>query len=520
MALLAAKRRKLIALAIVSVVAIAGLLLLQHRREAAVWRFLAAIPGTMTAEKVEAALFSDRVIIHGLRGDFALFRDIPHAVRCERLILDGLNTDAPETLGTVKLVDRVQARGFSVQSTGERSPFFYSAISWADNDIQGLWLNWKAFSGSLRYGSEAHIKALLSFRCGPASMTGAEFSWPERSVSSESGRRSPLPGTVTMTIGKQQSGPLSLTSFGASRTEDVTLHYPGSHRIRARTMHIAEGHNPPSLYRLWLHDDADESGNASASMRLLREGYALKGVVAEGVEIALENVPVVMTIPSVHASFDMGQKDVSISLQADAIKVPAPALMNPDPANPNPAGLGDLRIRCDLDVKTRREPDGTVTFSLRQELDEPRLGAARLWILLTGKEADGPARILPADTATIALKEARLEFKDTGWLDLIFSGLAAGTCRDKEWTGEARADLQKEARMRRAEFARILREESAGKDAGLIRIAEDCAQFVEESGSLEITATAPKAVPLFNLLSDPRGWYRDAGISSERRPPE
>lgn len=498
------KRNLLILAALLLLACVGGAAYMQNAKKEEVRSFIDGLPGTLAAERIDVPLFGNRIEIHNLSGLFMFFEEAPYEIRAESLILEGVNRKAARSNGTVKLADRVRIKNYSLISKGGNVPLLWKEVECEESDTHGIWMDMNAFKALKAPRGEEFIRAMLSMRWGPSTSGKSRFSWL-----SARGRFGPGAGgnLCTMITGSGESDGYSLLELGKGAFTDVTLTEEGVYFARAGEWRFASGKNPRAVYSAMTEGEIGPEEALILLPKMMEEGYALRGMEARDLEIAIEGVPGVIRAARLDADIALGAKEITCRIAGDSLLVPSTVLsaLRPELAFlQKPVPVLDLRLLFDLGTHIESPDKGSIRAAL--ELDEPTLGSWNASFSLGGRPFVGPGAYIPLDVSTIGFAGATNLVSDRGFLGLLFADRPG----DEPGTGAAR---------RAATAARI--RAAAGFEREVPpEIFEKAADFIEQSGTYENRVTVAAPLSFMNFILFGSRDLKSLHFEAAHRPPQ
>lgn len=485
----AQRRHWLIISLAVALIGVASIPLLQYQRQKAVIDFIASIPGDLTAEGIEAGLFGDNVTIHRLSGTVQFFEEAPFNVSIERLSLEGLNTMASESPGVVRIADRVSLRNFTFDALdSSRLLLGYSSVSIRNYDARDMRLNWKSMQRAGVDGPGSHFFSdfLTSVRFGQTVIVESRVRTAGLPQAGNHIRESSV-----MTALKTETDSFSLLHLGNTSYEDITLDYENGLRLAARKVNFHSFDVPDSSLALIASGDSKPLGVVD-SMKILEEGYSLRGLVGKDISIASAEGEQA-DIPVLEFDADIGNGKLLLKFQAEEIYVSggmAEKLLSGLGGGLQPFTDRSLRFFAFFALGTERSEDGNIRIVYEQELSEDRLGRLDCNFELIGKALTGPRQVLPVDTSTVGFVRGGLNLVDKSFLRRLFeSSIFAAD----EGGGN-------EAGKRRAQLVGDIRRDAEGLAPTLRDAALKFADFLEKSGRYSLRVNAPVPLGLMGIF--------------------
>jgi len=481
----------LLSLAVVLVL-IASIPLLHYHRQKAVMDYIAAIPGDLKAEGVEAGLFGNNVIVHRLSGTVQFFEQAPFTISIERLSIEGLNKDALESAGVVTIADRVSMRNFQFDFEGSSPAYLgYASISMRSYDVRDIRMNWKSLqrAGKDGLGSPFFSDFLTSILFGRTLILESRV---QTAGIPQIGKYSQE--NSIMTIKRMEAESFSLLHHGKTINEDIAIHYENGIALTAKKVDFDSYDRPDSSLTLQLSGSA-KNLDVVDSMKILEEGYSLRGLIGKEIRISSADGEQA-DIPILEFDADIGNGKLLLKLQTEEVYVSggmAEKLLSGIGSGMQPFTDRSLRFFAFFALGTERTDDGNIRIVYEQELSEDRLGRMDCNFELIGKALSGPRQVLPVDTSTIAFVKGGLTLEDKTFLRRLFeSSVFPSEKPEDNGTGVKKREV----------LVRDIRRDAETLPASLKDAVVKFADFLEKSGRYRLRVQADSPVGLMGIFGN------------------
>ncbi|MDL2316243.1 hypothetical protein LJC59_04095 [Desulfovibrio sp. OttesenSCG-928-A18] len=473
---------------------------LSGQKEKAVRAFLADIPGSLTVGEIDAALFSNDVVLRSVSGTIELLPELHVALSADSLSFKGLNTRAAEAEGAAPLFQELEARNLSFDLDEEGELLLgYSRISYADVRIRGFSAQPSALAAARKNGmrSEDFLAFLLSLHWERCEGKDLEMYFDRE-----------LPDAKARVAAFSfEAG--SMISSGRFDLRDTVLETPVKKKKTLRfSISRFQGEAILSARGLWdvLQLTEHSSGILSDDelLSLLATGVTLKDWRMQGLGLALNDKELLRAEDlSLNLDLGAGKLDVSADTRGFGLFAHSLCYLFYDSESLQKQ-LENTLLRLDGKFVFRTEmEDGQTRVFHEEEVHGPELGDMRILLRLSGKRSDSPDDIIQFDSMTLVLDELRFSITDKGLLDLFFTLQAL----DQNRYGPPDALPKKKDDLRRA-FVRDMHGSSIGPGTAMATAMEHWLRFLEYSGGFNFTLAPSESIPLDELFSDRRFFDR------------